>query len=205
MFEFLLYHRFDDHGTVTRSRYVEVRCERCSHDYGYALTRSRRAIGDRYVWQKREAGRKKALEEAGREVEKKLTGGSEVVPCPCCGWIQQGMLEKARRELYPVESWPALFAFLLAGAALAGLVVLYHLEQNFQLNWVTAWGALMATALLMVCCGIVAFLHQQMRAARFDPNATPAEERIARGQRMVLHRSDFAVLYPAREEVEADE
>jgi hypothetical protein len=197
MFEFLLYHRFDDYGTVSRTIFVDVACEQCGHCYGHALTRSRRAIGDRYVWQAREKYREKWLAQARRELDAKLARAVEVVPCPHCGWIQSRMLDRARQERYPAETWPGLFAFILAMIALAGLFVLWELEKAFQLNWVTAWISLSATFGLMVCCGGLCIVREALRARRYDPNSAPQEERIELGRQRSLSWEQFQALYPA--------
>jgi hypothetical protein len=196
MFEFLLYHRFDDYGTLSRTVFVDVTCEQCGHRYGHAMTRTRRAIGDRYVWQSREKYREKYVEEARRELDAKLARGVEVVPCPQCGWIQARMLDRARRERYPAETWPALVAFILAMIALAGLFVLWELEKAFRLNWVSAWISLSATFGLMVCCGGLCIVREALRARRFDPNSTPPEERIELGLQRSLNWEQFQALHP---------
>jgi hypothetical protein len=196
MFDFLLYHRFDDHGTVSRSVFVEVTCEQCSHYYGYALTRSQRAIGDRYVWQSCDKGKEKALSDARRDVDRKLARGVELVPCPRCGWIQARMLGRARDENYPIEGWPALFAFILATVALAALFVLWKLEEALQLNWVTAWVSLIATFALMVTVGLVCIAREALRARKYDPNSAPQEERIALGRSRSLRWEQFEAHFP---------
>jgi hypothetical protein len=196
MFEFLLYHRFDDYGTLKRTVFVDLVCEQCSHCYGHAMTRTRRAIGDRYVWQSREKYREKWLAQARRELEVKLARGVEVVPCPRCGWFQARMLSRAREERYPSTSWPALSAFVLAMIALAGLFVLWELEKAFRLNWVNAWISLSATFGLMVCCGGLCILREALRARKYDPNSAPQEERIEMGLQRSLSWEQFQVLYP---------
>jgi hypothetical protein len=199
MFEHFIYHlfrRFDDHGSLSRTVFVEARCEQCGHGYGYALTRSARSIGQRWFWQRPEVSRGRALEEARRELDQRLARGVEVAPCPRCGWIQQRLLERARREFFPLQTWPALFAFILAGIALALMVVLGYLEKAFRLNWEQAWLALVATCILMLCCGILAFVRQQLRARAYDPNTTPVEEGMARGRHRALTREQFGGLYP---------
>jgi hypothetical protein len=204
MFDFLLYHRFDDYGTVSRTVFIDVTCEQCSHCYGYALTRSRRAIGDRYIWQSREKYRDKYVAEARRELDAKLARAFDVVPCPRCGWIQAHMIAKAQQARYPAETWPAVFAFILAMIALAGLFVLWELEKAFQLKWVTAWVSLMLTFALMVGCGMLCVLREALRARKFDPNSTPVEERIEEGMQRSLSWEQFQALYPEDAAIQAE-
>jgi hypothetical protein len=169
------------------------------------MTRSTRAIGDRYVWQSPEKHKEKWLAEARRSVDAKLERGVEVVPCPCCGWIQSRMLRRARTECFPVETRPGVFAFILAGVALLLMVVLYHVEQAFNVNWVTGWLGLIATAILMAGCGTVCVIRQELRARRFDPNSTPAEERIDLGRQRALSWEQFQSLYPAEARIQTEE
>ncbi len=196
MIEFLLYHRFDDFGTLSRTVFIDVECEQCANVYGYALTRTRRAIGDRYFWQSREKGREKALKQARLELDAKLAAGVEVVPCPCCGWIQANMQNRARKERFPPGGWPAFSAFLLAGVALAMLYVLWEFEKAFGQNWETAWLSLSLTFLLMVSCGGLCIARDAWRARKYDPNSEPEEARIERGLQRSLTWEQFQTQYP---------
>jgi hypothetical protein len=196
MFDFLLYHRFDDYGTLKRTVFVDLTCEKCGHRYGHAMTRTRRAIGDRYVWQSREKYRDKYVGEARRELDAKLACGVEVVPCPECGWIQSSMLDRARQERYPAETWPALTAFTIVMIALVGIFVLWELEKAFRLNWVNAWISLSTTFGLMVCCGGACILREALRARRYDPNSAPREELIELGKQTSLSWEQFQALFP---------
>jgi hypothetical protein len=109
------------------------------------------------------------------------------------------MLDRARSEHQSPASRSALIAFVLAGIAIGCLFVLGEVEKAWRLNWVEAWQTLLATAGVMLVCGLLMSVWQAVRYTRYDPNTSPVEERIARGRQRAVSREQFRAGCPDAE------
>ena len=75
-------------------------CEVCAHDYSYVI--SREAEGEDKSWFSwtEAISRRKAAENARRNLAKCLESEVDPVPCSDCGWIQESMIRAVRKRSY---------------------------------------------------------------------------------------------------------
>jgi hypothetical protein len=197
--------RHEDRGRLSKTIHVGVRCEQCGHKYGYALSRSARVKVARAVWESRATAREAAQRHAETLVDQKLDRESDPVPCPKCGWLQNKMLDAARREQFPHSPRNAVVALIIAGVALFASFVVQMIQEehpNLALGGVLC--GLLITVALLGGGGIMSLVVHQRRVKNHDPNSTPVEERIERGRERALSWEEFQELYP-EDDVEEDE
>lgn len=166
----LLLTRVRRSGSVTK----KVRCENCTLGYEYELRRTVKLAGE---------SSKEAL---GRQAEdrlrKELEEGSDLIPCPSCGWYQRPMIERARREA--LRKVPAWIVFVLVTTAITTTVALLCATDRARFGRMPVWLGPLATVAsgaggLLVVLFIV---YRVYRRFAYNPNGSRWEatrDRIA--------------------------
>src|SRR4051794_36030586 len=84
--------------TTLRGRVPKlVKCEQCSLEYVYHLSRSARGEGTSFLFLNNEGAQSSAEGEARARLLAALMKACEPVPCPGCGHVQQHMVPRARQ------------------------------------------------------------------------------------------------------------
>jgi hypothetical protein len=108
----LLQNKATRSGSVTKA----VRCENCTLSYEYEMRRT--------VTLRGEATRDALAREAEWRLQKQLAQECDLVPCPSCGWYQQHMVERMRRQaLRHVPGWVVPLVIVTAVSITAALLL----------------------------------------------------------------------------------
>lgn len=172
----LLFHR---RVTVRGRGWRSPTCERCGTEYVFTFSRT---VTER-AWTRREATR--LAEEQLRRV---LAGCVEPVPCPVCGHYQEDMCRvlKLGRHGWMMGATVASTLIGLCGVVFGCLAS--SKEDDFP-PWVGP--AAFGIGVLAIVAAVAFFRWQRRRQNEYEPNMTPAEDRIAMGRRRAVLRSDL--------------
>ena len=116
----LLYYARKYTSATAGVRLVEVRCDRCGCVYFYELARVGSGSADAPYAIGGERAARKAEERAGRDLERRLAGEAELVPCPGCQWIDEDQVARYRRSRR--RGWLKFAAIVGLGGPLASLI-----------------------------------------------------------------------------------
>ncbi len=166
----------------------DVRCEQCQAGYVYWMTRSATGRSTSILFIDMKVAQERAAVRAAESLQRKLEKGCEVVPCPACGWIQEQMIAKARRDYWPW--WPNVRSALYVLIA-----VFFALTMVFWYMRTPAAPAIVfgAPAALGICVLVAVALPitRSILSARYDPNAADQESRILLARTRALLREEL--------------
>jgi hypothetical protein len=154
-----------------------VHCEACGRCYAYELKRTGRGAANTLFG----GGSSVASQRAAEDLQRLLSIGIEVVPCPSCGWYQSNMVPKARklhrRWMLKVGQY---LTIALIPVAVLGVLINGINEGNGRPS--IPWPILGVTlaGLFVVSIGMMA--GKLVLARGYDPNDADVEARILYGQ-----------------------
>ena len=150
-----------------------VRCEGCGRSYAYELKRTGHGAAQ---------GHSEAIRRAWENLQRALTIGVEVIPCPACGWYQSNMIPKARRLHHRWMGYVGSCLTLgLILPAFFGLVINHFPVDKGDEPYIPL-PILVATLVCLFAVGIGMGARWMYLAARYDPNDEDVEARKLYGQ-----------------------
>ncbi len=103
------------------TRVVEVACERCGCEYFYQLARLGSGSASAPYAIGSASAERSARQGAQQDLDERLTEEAELVPCPACRWINEGLVDGYRRGRWRHASeYAAAIAFFGTVASLIG-------------------------------------------------------------------------------------
>lgn len=172
-----------------------VTCKKCGHGYGYWMTRTGSSTNTAWFLIGRDSAQSRSSREAEGEVARRLRTEHDPVPCPECGHYQKKMIRPARDEKF---GWVFRLGLLLGLGFGAGCFVVG--SAVMALGGGGAWVDQVTKVVFgMMCPGaigipVTAFVLKGVLGGKYDPNADPAEERIARGRARSMSPKEYARL-----------
>jgi hypothetical protein len=174
------------------------------HEYGYVMTRQGHGVVRSWKFLDNQA-RDNAKWLAERHLLWKLEASCDPVPCPQCGWFQEEMVSRLRRNHL---RWLFLTGLAAIAAAFLGGLIMYFCTVEIHLNArpggleipardiYIGWSVV---ALLLLLSPTVIILKWLM-ARKLDPNGEPVEKRRQQGQTMAMPEKEFREILLAEEE-----
>ena len=167
--------------TAAGRKLEAVSCERCGTKYHYELTRLGvgKASAPYYLGQA--SAERRSASSAERDLDRRLAGEAEMVPCPKCNWVNADLVDRYRRRLY--RGAPLLIGLLIgvgfAGSLLLGVGLAESFGYDSRLPGLVTAGWL---ALFLSSPVWVLLLRGVLRRRAADPNASfPAPPRLPPG------------------------
>ena len=161
-----------------------VHCEQCNHEFGYKM--SRKAAGDAFstLGLSNQRAADAAETQAGKRLQRKLAKSCDPVPCPECGLYQPEMVARLRVVRFKWLDNP-VFGLILSPIFMSIFLGGYFARQEQPILWFgvlfgVAWGLALAIGLTRTWLNRV-----------IDPNASPANKRIALGKRLSMTKAEF--------------
>jgi len=174
--------------TMSGAVFKLVACEHCGTEYFYQLKRVATGQGTSLLFLDNQGAAERAASCAEETLRLKLYCGVDLVPCPACGWYQQNMVAKARRQH---RRW-----MLNAGACLTiGLIPVTFFGMVFNavqrggpaIPWPLFFAGIGSLAIL----GIGLMVAKCILAARYDPNSQEVEIRKRLSQGRAILRKEW--------------
>jgi hypothetical protein len=150
------------------TRLATVVCEVCGREYFYELARVGSGAETAPYYIGRERAERSAQDQAQQDLDRRLAEEAEIVPCPKCGWINDGLVAGYRLGRY--RGWgKAAAGIAIVGSALS-LVAVWFLAigppaDRGALPYVLVGGPALALAI----AGLILFVRRWLRA-RIQPN-----------------------------------
>jgi hypothetical protein len=201
----LIPYGMDYYATVSGSILKRVQCEQCEHEYGYLMTRKGRGLARSWMFLDKQGASESANRKAEKQLFRRLEQSCDPVPCPRCGWYQEEMVRRLRRNHF---RWLFFIGLALAGAAFLGGLIMYFCTVEIHLNArpgdlqipardiYVGWSVV---ALLLLLSPTLIIVRSVM-ARRLDPNGEPVEKRRQQGQTMAMPEKEFREILLAEEE-----
>ena len=94
--------------TATGSVIKKVRCEHCSVEYVYRMERKVTGRGYSPIFLDNDGASDRAQDSARQKLGEEIDKGTDIVPCPSCGWLQNNMVRKLKKQwiLITLLVWP---------------------------------------------------------------------------------------------------
>lgn len=192
----LFYHGKHVRVNYVGERLVRVECGRCGCEYFYELTRI--GSGGETAPYNIGVGRAKrsAQRQAQRDLERRLSGEAELVPCPRCNWINDDLVQGYRLGWY--RSFGAAAVIVGVCGTVVSMVSAWFLSigpapDRGAVRYVLIGGPLIS---ISVSVGIV-LLHIWLRS-RIQPNRDyPFAPKVPPGTPPALVKDDDGKLAPA--------
>ena len=171
------------HGSIAKF----VRCEVCSHEYVYILSRKSTGKALSVLGLHNQEAANRSQSNADSHLREVLEKGCDPVPCPQCGWYQPPMVRRVRQLRL---RWMKDVAFVLA----ALMIVIGFLFLYGRMKVVPNEEGLLAYfgVVLLGClvCGAV-YATRFMLNANYNPNDEDVEKRLALGRERATSKSEF--------------
>jgi hypothetical protein len=151
---------------VNGSRIADVRCERCSVDFHYALERQGEGTANAHYYLFQDAAKRRAERRAAKNLERRLAGDAEPVACPRCNWVNTELVALHRRSRHRWMGTAACIA-----ACVVPLVTLLGRYSTGKRIREDEWPSLLGTGVgggLAIAAAILVIRWALRR--RFDPN-----------------------------------
>jgi hypothetical protein len=97
--------------SATGQRLARVECDRCGTEYFYQLSRVGTGVGVAPYFLGTGRAARVAEKGAARDLERALSRGTELVPCPKCSWINEDLVHSYRRTRHRAWGKAALYTF----------------------------------------------------------------------------------------------
>jgi hypothetical protein len=179
-----------------------VRCEQCAAEYVYQMQRTATGGGTSLLFLDNEGAADRAAARAEQSLQRKLERGVDLVPCPACGWYQQTMFVKARRQYRRWMLYAGLCLTLgLIPVSFIGAVINAGPRDVPKIPWPLYF----AGVLVLAAVGIALIVAKFILAARYDPNKQDVEHRKRVGQERALLRKDFERMLKRQQEAPDEE
>jgi len=173
-----------------------VRCEHCSHEYGYCMTRTVLADSfDVFSMAALRAGLRNPLsakratqETAEEQLREQLAKECDPVPCPSCGWYQADMVAHLQKHYHRWLS--SLGKWLLVGLVpWAAIIVLlsFQIGMDRVANFPTWYWTV---PVFLVSIGALLIWAQRRMGQALQPNADLLAN-IAVGKALVLSKEEL--------------
>lgn len=174
--------------TTSGSIFKVVVCENCKARYVYQMIREAQAQGTSLYMLDNDGARNRAQSSAEAELKSRLTMDCDPVPCVHCGWYQENMVRRLRKERY---RWLHYFGvgtlivgFLLAFGAWLIYCMAYHPDRTLMI-------ALLSGVAACASIGGGAIMARSTLAGIWDPNELPQEERLRAAKARALTLAEF--------------
>lgn len=172
----------------TGSTHRPVTCERCGTQFVYKAERTVERFTPVPALMDEGEIRRKGEQLAKKQLEQELANASDVIPCPSCGWVQQEMIDAARRDRFRLMrefGWPLVAAAVIL--ALLALGLTYWNQPVMVNNALLVWCLVAGVGL----AGVGLLLGRRLLSSGFDPNREDVETRKRRGQECSVSRAEF--------------
>lgn len=166
----------------------DVRCEKCQAEYVYWMTRSATGRSSSLLFINMDGARERAEVRAAESLQRKLSEGCDVVPCPACGWVQEQMILKARRDYWPWMPKVKTALYILIAVFFALTVGLWNMGNPRSPSFLVVSAAALG---ICVAVAVALAIAKSILSARYDPNAADQESRIRLGQTRALLREEL--------------
>lgn len=105
--------------TVVGGRFVELACDKCRCEFAYELIRVGKGEADALFGVRQISATKAAVERSQQSLNERLAVEAELVPCPKCRWVNEGLIEGYRLGRYrKLLSTAVGFAIVAIGVSL---------------------------------------------------------------------------------------
>jgi hypothetical protein len=182
------------HGEILR----RVRCENCSHEYAYHMVRSVTADSFDFSMTALRAGLRnpgradRAVQQTAEEtLLEQLEKECDPVPCPACGWYQDGMIAYLKKHHH---RWLAVVGkWLLFGVVpWAAIIILLSFEIGLErVANIPVW--YWTVPAFLVGIGAALIWLQRRMAETLQPNAT-LQENVVVGKARALSKEELDAL-----------
>jgi hypothetical protein len=189
--------------TMSGSVFKLVACEQCGVEYVYELKRTAIGEGKSLLFLDNQGAEDRAAFRAEESLRRKLERGIDLVPCPACGWYQQHMIPKARREHY---RWMLITGFCLAIGLIPIAVfggVLNSAPRQGTTEPLIPWSLFLAGLGTLAVVSIGSMVGKFLLTLGYDPNAQDVESRKQLGRAQGMLREEFERFMAAQHEQEA--
>lgn len=182
--------------TMSGSVLKLVRCEQCVTEYVYQLQRTAEGQGTSFLFTDNEGASARASSRAEDALRRKLERGVDLVPCLACGWYQQEMIPRARREhrRWMLNVGACLTIGLLPVAIIGGIINSARFGEP-AIPWPVFFGGLILLALI----GIGLMLGKLISSRGYDPNDQDVEKRKQLGEGRAVLRSQLEAAAKAQQ------
>ncbi len=170
-----------------------VRCEQCSHEYGYKMSRKVSGRAFSALGLNNQNASDAATNLANRRLRRAIARSCDPVPCPSCGWYQEEMLARLRRTRF---KWVDTLAILLFMFPIFATMIEGCYFVNNE-NALLCFGVTFAVGWSFI--PLVLFGRRWLNGI-IDPNARAAAARIDLGRQLALSPKRFARLIADRRE-----
>lgn len=168
-------------------------CECCSEEYIYEVERKASGQGMSFLWMDNDGAQERASERARQNGAAAIAKAIDPVPCPGCGWLQEGMIRilKNKRRMW------VLCAGLVAAAVLLIWGLVTRLEPANHSGLLLASSGALAVASVVFGQLAYAFCgpnsghlgpgfvhHERAESSRGIPRAVAEAKEAARVERL---------------------
>jgi hypothetical protein len=173
-----------------------VRCEHCGTEYVYQLERTATGEGTSFLFSDNKGASARAASRAEDALRRKLERGVDLVPCPACGWYQQNMLPRARREhrRWMLNTGACLTIGLIPVALIGGLISAGQVGTP-----AIPWPVILAGLVVLAALGIGLMVGKFILARGYDPNSQDVETSKQLSQERAMLRDEFERLVKAQQ------
>ncbi|HEX3150872.1 MAG TPA: hypothetical protein VHR66_22530 [Gemmataceae bacterium] len=174
--------------TMSGSVLKLVRCEQCETEYVYQLERTAEGQGTSFLFTDNEGASARASSRAEETLRRKLERGVDLVPCLACGWYQQDMIPRARREhrRWMFNVGACLTVGLIPVAIFGGIINAGRFGEP-----AIPWPVFVAILVVLATIGIGLMVAKFIGARTYDPNGQDVETRKQLGQARAVLRADL--------------
>src|SRR5438067_1274597 len=95
-----VYHAKVFKSSTSGLRVESVVCEKCATTFSYELVRVGAGTASAPYYIGQTAAKARADQRARADLQKRLAREAELVPCPKCHWVNDGLIERVRRRRY---------------------------------------------------------------------------------------------------------
>jgi hypothetical protein len=175
-----------------------VHCACCGVVYIYQLKRLVRGEGYSFLSLDNEGATARAASKAEAELHDTLERSVDPVPCPACGWYQQNMLLKARKEHRSGMLYTGLYVTIgLIPVAIIGAMINGGIERNGDA--VIPWPVFLGGLSFWLMLGVGLMVTKFILAATYDPNRQDVETRKQIGRARAMLREELEKMIPAQQ------
>lgn len=157
-------------------RVKDVQCEKCQTQFAYVLQRDATGSATGIIFSQRNVNAtRRASVAAERMLDKELSRKEDLVPCPVCGWVNEDMIRKYRKEKYYYRVSTYFISTIVAIPLMScvGMMIMLPLASIFPRNHPLQWVVIVPLLILMhsgVFMPFFMMLYLRRKRQAVDPN-----------------------------------